>query len=117
MHIQNWKNLKSIFMTDKEISQKIDAKLNHINKLEKTIKKQKTKSIIINIILFPLIIFAFRFLGGLIDLILPYYIYNSFVLLVLVILIYLTIKNSSKDIEYKKKLEKEVELLRGKKDL
>ncbi len=100
-------------MNEKEISEKIEAKLSHINKLEKTIKKQKTKSIIINIILFPLIIFAFRFLGGLINLTLPNSVYNGIVLLILAILIYSTIKSAAKDKEYKKKLEKEVEILKN----
>ena len=107
-------------MTEKEVNEKIVFKTNLINTLEKKIKKGRITSIIIHVLIFPIIIFGFRFFSEMIstesffDFLKLNTVYNGFVVLTIIILIYSAINHSIKDKEYKKKLEREIKLLESK---
>ncbi len=107
-------------MKELEINEKIEFKSNLIETLEKKIKKGLITSIIIHAILFPIIIFAFRFISDMIstesffDFLKLNIVYNGFVILIAIILIYSTINHSIKDKDYKNKLEKEIKILKSK---
>lgn len=107
-------------MTEKEINEKIEFKSNLIETLERKIKKGRITSIIIHIVLFPVLIFGFRFISEMIstesffDFLKLNGVYNGFVLLTVVILVYSAINHSVKDKNYKKKLEKEIKVLNSK---
>lgn len=107
-------------MTEKEINEKIEFKSNLINKLDKDIQKGKTKSIIIHVILFPVIVFGFKTLTSLIssesffDFLRLNSVNNGFIILTLAIIVYSAMNYSAKNKEYKKKLENEIKFLRKK---
>lgn len=107
-------------MTEKEINEKIKFKSNLIETLERKIKKGFITSIILHIILLPVLIFAFRFVSEMIstesffNFLKLNSVYNGFVILIVITLIYSAINHSTKDKDYKKKLEKEIKLLKSK---